>query len=471
MYYGPPWMCPEACRANTCHGPRAIPRGSTTCMIKRLWPPFLAVLIYIVALIALSGTGLVRTTNRITAEVTATQQRYRRVDDTLEDVRRSLLTVAVRLRDALILGEPGITTEIAAQQRLIRQRIAALRSDLSTAHNTELLRIETELDTYFARVQHMLNESPTAFRSELYNAAGKRRSLLHLVEQLNSLNEHDFESRQNDAQESLHKLRREIIETIAMAIALSLAAAAAALTRVADLEKRNRAAHLHTAEARAKLESLSRQLVSAQENERKSLSRELHDEIGQSLTALKLELAKCERLARSEGSQTVDHIRITREIADQTLRATRSISLGLRPPMLDDLGLAAALSWFTREFSSRSGIQVHLDVEGDIAELPEHYRTCVYRIVQESLTNCARHAHARNVTVRIDADRITLAILIRDDGTGFNPTAEGASGLGLLSMRERASELGGTFEVVSHPGNGSTIYSRIPCPLMPSIKQ
>ena len=188
----------------------------------------------------------------------------------------------------------------------------------------------------------------------------------------------------------------------------------------------------------------------------------MHDEIGQSLTALKLELARSEKLARKEGSGVVESLQAIRAIADQTLRATKSISLGLRPPMLDDLGLAAALNWFTTEYSNRTGITVELEADGEIGRLSEAHRTCVYRIVQEALTNCARHAGAKRIQIRLDAGDEQLRLSISDDGAGFEQKAKTGSGLGLIGMQERAAELGGVFEILSAAGKGTSIRIMIP---------
>lgn len=433
-------------------------------MLKRLWPPFLAVLGYILALIALSGAGLVRSAGRIQTQITAAETSYRRVDDSLEDIRRGLLTVAIYLRDQLLYHTPETPGEVRAQQALIRQRLQKLGPDLSGRYASNLSRIQRETERYFISVDRMLAAPDPQFRAILNETRLQRQGVIRLVQDLTDLNERDFEERQREALNALDGLRTEIIQTIAMAILLSFAASIAALISISDLESRNRRAHQKTNQAREAMESLSRRLVTAQENERKSLSRELHDEIGQSLTALKLELAKCERLARSEQSAAIDHLKATREIADQALRATRSISLGLRPPMLDDLGLAAALNWFTREFSTRSNIGVDLEIEGEIANLPEVHRVCIYRIVQEALTNCARHAQATRVLVRLEAVGERLALLIEDNGKGFAAQSGHKFGLGLLSMHERAAELGGTLNVESEPGHGLRISARIPCP-------
>jgi len=134
----------------------------------------------------------------------------------------------------------------------------------------------------------------------------------------------------------------------------------------------------------------------------------------------------------------------------------------LRPAMLDELGLEPALQWQGREHSRRTGIPVSLQVEGDLDQLPEEYRTCVYRVVQEALTNIAKHAAAQQILVGITAHNDVLVISIQDDGRGFKPRGRHREGVGLLGMAERVKKLGGDLEVESKVGQGTSITARLP---------
>jgi signal transduction histidine kinase len=130
--------------------------------------------------------------------------------------------------------------------------------------------------------------------------------------------------------------------------------------------------------------------------------------------------------------------------------------------MLDELGLVPALEWQGREHSRRTGIPVSLEVAGGVDEIPEDYRTCVYRVVQEALTNIARHASARQILIGITANNSVLSISIKDDGIGFETPERSRGGLGLLGMAERVKQLGGGLDVVSSPGKGTSIHARMP---------
>ena len=137
--------------------------------------------------------------------------------------------------------------------------------------------------------------------------------------------------------------------------------------------------------------------------------------------------------------------------------------------MLDDLGLEPALEWQAREFSRRSGIPVEFKTDGSLGNLPEDMRTCIYRVVQESLTNCARHSRAKTVRIDIHGGFAELSLTVRDDGVGFDPAQINSGGLGLIGIQERIRELKGTVVVDSHPGKGTVLKAVIPLKAEASI--
>jgi signal transduction histidine kinase len=143
------------------------------------------------------------------------------------------------------------------------------------------------------------------------------------------------------------------------------------------------------------------------------------------------------------------------------MRAIRDLAMGLRPSMLDDLGLAPALEWQGRDFSRHTGVPAVITVEGTLDDLPETHRTCIYRVVQEALTNCAKHAKAQNVMVSVNGRPDSVEAVIQDDGVGFTPGLR-SPGLGLLGIEERVQELEGTLRIISRPGKGTTLRVQIP---------
>jgi len=209
------------------------------------------------------------------------------------------------------------------------------------------------------------------------------------------------------------------------------------------------------------LRSLAAHLLSVREEERARISREVHDELGQSLTAVKMDLAWLEgRLPRGKG-QMLKRIRSTRQLADDIIQSIRRISTELRPAVLD-LGLAEAVEWQVQEFQTRSGIQctVRLLTREVVAS---NASTAMFRIFQETLTNVARHAKATRAEVVLQKQQDWLVLLIRDNGRGFDQADPSLSkSLGLLGMRERAAILGGRVNISSAPGKGTTVTAWIP---------
>jgi len=230
---------------------------------------------------------------------------------------------------------------------------------------------------------------------------------------------------------------------------------------VTDISERERAEELRN--------RLIQQAVTAQEEERRRIARELHDEAGQSLTALLVGLRTIEE-SRTIAEATALAQRL-RGIAAQTLDEVGRLSRGLHPSILDEVGLSAAVTRHAQEFAQLHGVAMDVRIEGLESEiLPPLVQTTVYRILQEALTNVAKHASARSVSVRLVRGKATVELRVQDDGAGFDPAAgaEGAAGdqgdrhLGLQVMRERAALLGGSVEVESQPGAGTAITAHLP---------
>jgi len=227
------------------------------------------------------------------------------------------------------------------------------------------------------------------------------------------------------------------------------------------LEKQYRDEHDATLAAKQDLQRLSARLLAAQEQERQTLSRELHDQVGQALTAIKIDVARAEQGLLPSQSDLIERLRRARKGAEETLEIIRRLSMLLRPSMLDDLGLSAALGWYTKQFSASTAIRVSLNDDGSADLLPDAEKTSLYRIVQEALTNCARHSEARSILIQLASEEQRYIVRIEDDGKGFTP-ARSARGLGLIGIEERVAEMGGVLELNSKPGAGTRIFISIP---------
>jgi signal transduction histidine kinase len=237
--------------------------------------------------------------------------------------------------------------------------------------------------------------------------------------------------------------------------------AAFSMNKILKLERQAQARYEEVAQARSQLKDLSARLVEAQETERRALSRELHDEVGQSLSAVLLELGNLASglRARSE-EQARRQVDVIKELVEATVRVVRNMALLLRPSMLDDLGLVPALRWQAREVSKRTPMDVSVAAELQSDDYPDEYKTCIYRVVQEALHNCSRHSQASTVRIRVHEEPSRLILSIQDDGRGFDFTE--SRGMGLLGIQERVAQLGGRCQVHSSRGSGTLLTVELP---------
>jgi PAS domain S-box-containing protein len=220
--------------------------------------------------------------------------------------------------------------------------------------------------------------------------------------------------------------------------------------------------------SRQQLRALASRLQTVREEERTGIAREIHDELGQALTGLKLDMSWMKRGLPRDHELFVQCTSIIQRI-DMSICAVRRIATELRPSVLDQLGLAAALEWQGHEFGARTGIDVSTDLSTTDGPIPDDLGSSAFRILQESLTNVARHAEATQVTIRLTQTSERLTLEITDNGVGFAPARlEGTASLGVIGMRERALACGGECSITCGPGRGTTVLLRVP--LDPAVR-
>lgn len=232
-----------------------------------------------------------------------------------------------------------------------------------------------------------------------------------------------------------------------------------------DLADQVKAKTAEISQSNAELRALSSHLQDIREEERAAMAREVHDELGQQLTGLKMDLALIlKKLPAANTDWLVAKTQGTMDLLDTTIRTVRKIASELRPSILDDLGLVAALDWQGQEFMKRSGIGTSFESDATIPTLPPGVSIGIFRICQESLTNVARHSRAKNVSIALQTRGDHLTLTIQDDGCGLDPERTGRNGktLGLLGMKERALMMGGTLMIDSKPGEGLTLCVTVP---------
>ena len=223
---------------------------------------------------------------------------------------------------------------------------------------------------------------------------------------------------------------------------------------VTDIKELKKAQH--------QLRRLSASIMTNQEQERSYLARELHDELGQVLTALRMDAVWFQDRMQGSDEDGAKRALAMCSLIDKTIEEVRLMAIRLRPGVLDHLGLVAALEWYTADFERRTDVSCVFE-HGHVPDTDEAVATAAYRITQEALTNVARHAAARHVTVNLQANGDRLLLTITDDGTGFDLAAlEDSEGLGVAGMRERAALLGGDLDLKASPGKGTTVYFRVP---------
>jgi signal transduction histidine kinase len=214
------------------------------------------------------------------------------------------------------------------------------------------------------------------------------------------------------------------------------------------------------------LRFLSHQILSAQEEERKRISRELHDDIASTLSVINIELAALKREATGNNRELKKKIASTQRLVQNSVEVIHRFARDLRPTTLDDLGLIPALHSFTKTLSKQTGLRIHLTAYAGVETLDNERRTVLYRVSQEALTNVAKHASATHADVTIAKLNGSVSLKIADDGKSFNVdrrlSSHKKNGLGLLGMRERVEMVGGTFTLESSPAKGTTIEATIP---------
>ncbi len=438
-------------------------------VIQQSWPFLLLAFGALFVLIVASGILVVRDSTEIFTQMERAQLSHEQRNRLLNNIQLDTGRIAILLRDVLLNPGPSeaLRLEIYQRSQSIEGSLARLELDPGMAHNMRLGHLRQELARYRASIEPIFTW--TAVERQARSLSYLRRvvapyrekilSVTRDVESLEAANQAAEEQALRSLRDSFHRSLQWILSGTFL---LGLGIAAASIKRLSTLEKRSERLQHETEQHRLELRTLSQRLVQAQEEERKSISRELHDQVGQMLTAIQMEFRNLGTLRASPGLEFDEHLRGGQTLAEQTLQAVRNMAMGLRPSMLDDLGLAPALQWQAREFTQRSGIPVKLEIDGTVEGLPDGPRTCLYRVVQEALTNCARHADAREVRVTLhgSSDRVTLTV--QDDGKGFGPQGWPKRGLGLIGIEERVREIGGEVSIFSQPEKGTVLRAEVP---------
>ncbi len=398
--------------------------------------------------------------DRVRSDESVTRKAFLERRAALDHIRSQIYLSGTYVRDFLLSPDPRAAaaqaSRLATLERETRGAVEAYARILEPAEHEAFQALRSEIEEYWRVLDHTLQWSPEE-RSRLrysffYDQLVPRRTaMLQIADRIAAANERGLNRAEERMAASAERLRRSLVLTFALTLAGGLVLAGATIVFTLrlerDLERRG-----------ADLQELSTRLLRAQESERRSLARELHDEIGQSLSAILMEAEGAE--CAEQPADAREHLAAIRRLAERTVKEVRDLALLLRPSMLDDLGLIPALHWHARETSKRTGLRVAVTASEDTDDLPEEHKTCIYRSIQEAVNNSAQHANARAVEVVVRRQPGSVSFSVQDDGAGFDPHF--ARGLGLLGMEERVRRLGGAVTIDSQPGRGTRITAELP---------
>jgi signal transduction histidine kinase len=421
-----------------------------------------------------AGYRLTERMSRVGAQATAINARYMRAQDLLSTARTQILLGSVIVRDALLDPDPASITgyrqhfndTYAAAGEALAEYVPVLDSP-NERHGIEDL--GREIDAFHQAMLGVLDSDRRqwARQSRLLlqeRVAPKRDVVIRVSEQVQALNRGAFVS-QHEATSAIYQdAQRQAWIQLGLALAASLAIGAWAAVYAGRLEARLRRQRARALQMTSDLHRLSGKIVSAQEDERRMIARELHDEVGQALTAIRVELSFAQRGAEMPPA-VAERLKDVRAITEGALHTIRDLSHLLHPSLLDDLGLTAALESLLAGFGRRHGLQVEVLHDHMEHRLAPELETAVYRVVQEALNNVAKHAQASACRVYLQGLPHTVLVTVEDDGSGFAADPVNGTtthGLGLIGIRERAAQLGGSMRVDSAPGRGTRLTVELP---------
>jgi signal transduction histidine kinase len=449
--------------------PRAIRFKPGETLKSRLWPVLILGFGTLLVLVVFSGVAALGRARQAYAAIARLYDAQQRTEQSLTRLRASVQSSALTVRDFLL--DPAAPVgdfrrELVKSQQSAAAELSQLRSLVAPEDGARVAGLAQDVDAYWQAIDPLFTWS-AAQKARLSpeflkrDVIPRRQAVLALVSEIQNLTYVTVNKRRAEIESRLAALPFYAGVLIVPTVIVALIVAVLTVFRIFELERiaSERSRDMEAAER--EMRDLSRQLVRTQEEERRLLSRELHDQIGQTLTAVRINLGNLEEALADDGDNVRYTIDQSKRLAEQALRSVRDIAMGLRPAMLDDLGLEAALQWQARQHSRVCGVPVTVSVEGALTGLSDAHRTCIYRIVQEALNNAAKHAEAHDIAVSVRCDERSVSISVHDNGRGFDMFTT-SGGLGLIGMKERVRQLDGEILIVSEPGQGTDLIADIP---------
>lgn len=427
-------------------------------------------------LMAVLGLSALSFTSQIEVRQEEIRQDFVERDRTLEKLRSDIYISGTYIRDYLLDNNDVAAASHKAAFFEARHRIEAGAADyehlVRPGESAVFDQFRKELRAYLDAIDPVLGWTADERRARSVAFIDKellpRRMLaVDLTDRIHRLSEQQLDASSQEVKDLFSSFRTRLALLLVFTLGAGIVLAGLSLWRVLGLERETELRFQQVLAAQNESKRLSAELVSAQEGERRRISRELHDEVGQVLSAIMLGLGNLRSaIERQDVDQALHQLQLVEDMTQRNASVVRNISLLLRPTMLDDLGLLPALKWLAREVSRTGGMHVDVATEGPLDDLPEEHRTCVYRVVQEAVNNASRHSGARQVRIYVrqnspdETGQRRLLVSIQDDGKGFEPLQE--TGLGILGMGERIARLGGFLNLDSEPGKGTMISFELP---------
>ena len=421
-------------------------------------------------LLAFSGFNALSVLRRIQTSNEAIRAGYLHRERILQQLREDIYTSGTYMRDFLLEPNPQRAEthrhDFETTHARIDRNIAAYSALVRTRESAAFQQFRTELASYFDSLQPALAWTPEQRKQLGYDFMNRsllprRTEIVRLANQVAAVNEGQMQTGSEEIRNLFTGFRRSLLAAVVITLLCGILLATLSVHRILRLEQTSARRFEEAEHARQGLRDLSARLIEVQESERRSLSRELHDEVGQSLSALLLGLGNLAAMVATDmAPRARAQIHQLRRLAEKTMASVRDMSLLLRPSMLDDLGLIPALQWQAREVSRNHDVLVEVNADSVPEDLPDDHKTCIYRIVQEALRNAVRHANASIVRIALYVRNDRLILELQDNGRGFSPDRE--KGLGLLGMQERVAHLNGAFTIESRPGEGASLRVELP---------
>ncbi len=395
------------------------------------------------------------------------KSKYLLTNKLLNALRNDVIIGGTQLRDFLL--EPNPNAAYLHRNELTQTRahaLSLLKAKQLQEGGAVYGSFVAAYSDYWKVIEPVLQWDKEKRRAEGYRflrdeVFARRSAMLSMATRIGTWNEDQLAAGAKEMKDLFEEVKNSLERSMMVFMLAGLGLAIFVYWRVTELESQASKRLEQAEHAREEARALSAKLLAVQEEERKSISRELHDEVAQNLSALHLGMEDLfRRLPEAVRKSVETEAMELGRLAEETLKSTRNLSLILRPSMLDDLGLVPALRWLAREWKRRSNVAIEVEASEELDGLSEATRLCVFRVAQEAVNNAILHGAAKNVKIRANQGKEGLLVSIQDDGKSFD--AERDKGMGILGMTERVEKLGGKFSIASKSGVGTVVMAELP---------